>query len=67
MLRQCYILGHIVRTNVIENLPTRDERRFALCALCRAVTPHPPVGRSGLFALNVHNPSAGEGPARAGW
>jgi hypothetical protein len=26
-------------------------------------TPHPPAGRSGLLALNVHNPSAGEGPA----
>ena len=26
-------------------------------------TPHPPAGRSGLFALNVHNPSAGEGPS----
>jgi len=27
-------------------------------------TPHPPAGRSGLCALTVHNPSAGEGPAR---
>jgi hypothetical protein len=24
-----------------------------------------PAGCSGMFALNVHNPSAGEGPARA--
>ena len=29
--------------------------------------PHPPAGRSGLRALSVHNPSAGEGPARPGW
>jgi radical SAM superfamily enzyme YgiQ (UPF0313 family) len=26
--------------------------------------PHPPAGRSGLCAQSVHNPSAGEGPAR---
>jgi hypothetical protein len=30
------------------------------------LTPHPPAGRSGLSALSVHNPSAGEGPARPG-
>jgi len=31
--------------------------------LVAARPPHPPAGRSGLFALNVHSPSAGEGPS----
>jgi len=32
-----------------------------------AAPPHPPAGRSGVCAQSVHNPSAGEGPARDGW
>jgi len=31
------------------------------------LTPHPPAGRSRPFPPSIHNPSAGEGPARAGW
>jgi hypothetical protein len=29
-------------------------------------TPHPPAGRSGLCALSVQNPLAGEGLSRSG-
>jgi hypothetical protein len=41
-------------------------RSICLLRCWDPVTPHLPAGRSGLCALSVHNPSAGEGPSRTG-
>jgi len=51
---------------LIKRLQKNPSKPIALPRAWRLseVTPHPPAGRSGLSALSVHNPSAGESPAR---